>query len=203
MPKLTFYNLSDDKKQTLIDSAKKEFSRAPLSEASISNIIKSAGISRGSFYQYFEDKEDVFFYLLNEQTKQRKSDFLLSLAENNGDLFGSMVTLFTSVLQNEEDSNFLKNSFLNMTHKIENSFAGMISDSDRTENFKKLNALINKDNLNVENDKELYHLLQIVIAVTFRSIVEKFSRDLSFEEALSNYQMEIHLLKKGLCRNEY
>ncbi|MDG5472429.1 TetR family transcriptional regulator [Jeotgalibacillus sp. ET6] len=203
MPKLTFYNLPVDKKQTLVASAKKEFSRAPLSEASISNIIKSAGISRGSFYQYFEDKEDVFFYLLNEQTKQRKSDFILSLSKNNGDLFDSMILLFTSVLKNEEDSNFLKNSFLNMTHKIENSFAGMISDSDRTENFKRLNALINKDNLNVENDKELYHLLQIVIAVTFRSIVEKFSRDLSFEEALSNYQMEIHLLKKGLCRNEY
>ncbi|TDL31871.1 TetR/AcrR family transcriptional regulator [Jeotgalibacillus sp. S-D1] len=202
MPKLTFYNLSEDKKQTLIASAKKEFSRAPLSEASISNIIKSAGISRGSFYQYFEDKEDVFFYLLNEQTKQRKSDFILSLAKNNGDLFDSMITLFTSVLQNEDDSNFLKNAFLNMTHKIENSFAGMINDSDRTENFKKMTALINKDKLNAENDKELYHLLQIVIAVTFHSIVEKFSRDLSFEEALNNYQMEIHLLKKGLCRNE-
>lgn len=202
MPKLTFYNLSDDKKQLLIASANKEFSRAPLSEASISNIIKSAGISRGSFYQYFEDKEDVFFYLLNEHTKQRKSDFIQALAANNGDLFESMITLFTSVLQNEDDSNFLKNAFLNMTHKIESSFAGMISDSDRAENFKKMTAIINKENLNAENDEELYHLMQIVIAVTFHSIVEKFSRDLPFEKALSNYKMEINLLKKGLCRNE-
>ncbi len=58
MPKQTFLSLPEDKQNTLIQSAKKEFSRVPLHEASIANIIKDAGIPRGSFYQYFEDKEN-------------------------------------------------------------------------------------------------------------------------------------------------
>jgi AcrR family transcriptional regulator len=57
MPKPTFFNLSTDKKENLIQAARREFSRAPLHEALISNIVKSAEISRGSFYQYFDDKE--------------------------------------------------------------------------------------------------------------------------------------------------
>ncbi|MFK4998922.1 TetR/AcrR family transcriptional regulator [Bacillus sp. N9] len=38
----------------------------------MANIVKEAGIPRGSFYQYFEDKEDAFFYLLNELTQENK-----------------------------------------------------------------------------------------------------------------------------------
>ncbi|MCU5751761.1 TetR/AcrR family transcriptional regulator, partial [Bacillus cereus] len=70
MPKQTFFNLEREKKELLIQAAMKEFSRVPLFEASISNIIKDAGIPRGSFYQYFEDKEDVFFFLLNDHSKR-------------------------------------------------------------------------------------------------------------------------------------
>ena len=46
-------------------SAKKEFSKSLFKDASINNIIKMANIPRGSFYMYFESKEDIYFYLLN------------------------------------------------------------------------------------------------------------------------------------------
>lgn len=62
MPKETFFHLTDEKKSRIMSAAKKEFSRVPLSEASIARIIKDAEIPRGSFYQYFEDKEDLYFY---------------------------------------------------------------------------------------------------------------------------------------------
>ena len=50
MPTQTFFNLPKDKQQRLLDAAATEFSRAPLKDASINNIIKLAEISRGSFY---------------------------------------------------------------------------------------------------------------------------------------------------------
>ncbi|WP_260842778.1 TetR/AcrR family transcriptional regulator, partial [Staphylococcus epidermidis] len=82
---MTFYNLPDEKRQTLIQALKSEFSRVPLFEASVSNIVKAAGIPRGSFYQYFEDKDDAFFYLLNELAEQEKYNFLSILSMHNGD----------------------------------------------------------------------------------------------------------------------
>ena len=60
MPKQTFFNLPEDKRQTLIEAAEKEFSRVPLMKASISNIIKMAGIHRGCFFLYLEDIEDIY-----------------------------------------------------------------------------------------------------------------------------------------------
>ncbi|MCQ6349569.1 TetR/AcrR family transcriptional regulator, partial [Bacillus cereus] len=94
MPKQTFFNLEREKKELLIQAAMKEFSRVPLFEASISNIIKDAGIPRGSFYQYFEDKEDVFFFLLNDHSKRDNEKFISILKENEGDLFDSYIELY-------------------------------------------------------------------------------------------------------------
>ena len=50
MPKDTFLNLSEDKKNKIINAAKKEFARVPIEEASIKNIVEEAEIARGSFY---------------------------------------------------------------------------------------------------------------------------------------------------------
>jgi AcrR family transcriptional regulator len=71
MPKDTFYNLSDEKRRRIFDAAVKEFSTQRFSEASINQIIKTAEISRGSFYQYFNDKEDIFQYMFDEITKEK------------------------------------------------------------------------------------------------------------------------------------
>src|SRR5699024_12825273 len=65
LPKETFFNLPVEKQNNLIEAAQKEFSRAPLNEASISNILKHAQIQRGIFYHYFSDKEDEFFYFFD------------------------------------------------------------------------------------------------------------------------------------------
>lgn len=65
MPTKTFLNLPDEKKRHLLECAKEEFTRNTLRDASINKIIQDAGIPRGSFYQYFEDKEDIYFYIFN------------------------------------------------------------------------------------------------------------------------------------------
>lgn len=64
MPTDTFFRLPEEKRQRLMDSAWDEFTTVRFSDASINKIIRSAGIPRGSFYQYFTDKDDLFSYLV-------------------------------------------------------------------------------------------------------------------------------------------
>lgn len=71
MPKDTFYNLNEDKKKKIFDAAVKEFSIRRFSDASINQIIKTAGISRGSFYQYFDGKEDLYLYVVKEISRDK------------------------------------------------------------------------------------------------------------------------------------
>ena len=65
MPKQTFFNLPEDKRNALTDIAIDEFGTHDYATASISRIVAKAGIAKGSLYQYFEDKKDLFFYLLD------------------------------------------------------------------------------------------------------------------------------------------
>lgn len=201
MPKLTFYNLPEEKRETLILALKNEFSRVPLYDASISNIVKQAGIPRGSFYQYFEDKDDAFFFILNEFAEEEHYNFLSILEKHRGDLFETFEDFYQRMLEEEEHFHFLKNAFLNMTQKIEKSFSKMISDTNKnSENFRALTAVLDRNHLHVSNEKELFHVLQILTAITFRNLVEAFARELPFEQSLENLRVEMNLVKRGLCR---
>ena len=64
MPKQTFFNLPDEKRTQIMDAAIEEFAEHGLENASTNRIVASSGISKGSFYQYFEDKQDVFDYII-------------------------------------------------------------------------------------------------------------------------------------------
>jgi len=64
VPSETFFRLPEEKRQRLMDAAWEEFTTVRFSDASINKIIRSANIPRGSFYQYFTDKDDLFSYLV-------------------------------------------------------------------------------------------------------------------------------------------
>ena len=64
MPKNTFTNLPDEKKQYIIDTCYDLFINIPYEKITIRDIVKETGISIGSFYKYFEDKEDLYLYLM-------------------------------------------------------------------------------------------------------------------------------------------
>ncbi|NLJ67608.1 MAG: TetR/AcrR family transcriptional regulator, partial [Clostridiales bacterium] len=62
MPKATFFNLPNDKRSLIISATMKEFSNANYDAASINQICKNSNIAKGSFYQYFTDKLDLYVY---------------------------------------------------------------------------------------------------------------------------------------------
>ena len=64
MPTETFFNLPEEKKQRIIEAAIDEFSRYSFHKARVTAIADNAGIAKGSFYQYFEDKKDLYKYLM-------------------------------------------------------------------------------------------------------------------------------------------
>lgn len=64
MPKETFYNLPEEKRERVIEAALEEFGAYPFHQARVTAIAEKAGIAKGSFYQYFEDKKDLYKYLI-------------------------------------------------------------------------------------------------------------------------------------------
>lgn len=56
----TFERLSEEKKDRIMQAARAEFLRNPYEKTSINRILSEAGVPKGSFYQYFDDKSDLF-----------------------------------------------------------------------------------------------------------------------------------------------
>ncbi len=75
MPKQTFFNLPDEKRNQIIAVAIDEFADNDYDNASVSRIVARAGIAKGSLYQYFENKEDLYGYLLG-LLAEAKTQFL-------------------------------------------------------------------------------------------------------------------------------
>lgn len=72
MPKNTFFNLSEEKRSRIIDSAVLEFSEMHYKKVTIDGIVNAAGIPKGSFYQYFENKDDLYTYVFSQIENQKK-----------------------------------------------------------------------------------------------------------------------------------
>lgn len=75
MVKQGFLNLSEAEQQRVLEAALDEFARYDFHSASLNRIIQKAGISKGSMYHYFHNKEDLYLYLL-DQTAEKKKQFM-------------------------------------------------------------------------------------------------------------------------------
>jgi AcrR family transcriptional regulator len=87
MPTERFYNLPKEKKEIIIKAAKDEFIQVPFEKVSINRIIKHAGISRGSFYTYFEDKHDLLAYIFEDAGDNFQCAWESNARKNHGDLW--------------------------------------------------------------------------------------------------------------------
>lgn len=90
MPLETFFNLPDEKRNRLLDVLLEEFADNDYKNVSIGRIADRAGIAKGSFYQYFADKQDCYLYLI-QQGMEEKTTFLRQLPpDGTTDLFGRL-----------------------------------------------------------------------------------------------------------------
>jgi len=85
MPTETYHHLSEEKRLQIERAAIAEFSAKPLQSASINAIVSESGIAKGSFYQYFENIEDLHRHILGIISK-KKIEVISSLPLDSANL---------------------------------------------------------------------------------------------------------------------
>ena len=90
MPKQTFHNLDDEKRTRFLMEAFREFCMHDYQQASISRIVKTLGIAKGSVYQYFDNKADLYLYLY-EITTAKKAEYIQARPMAEGEDFFSWI----------------------------------------------------------------------------------------------------------------
>lgn len=204
MPSRTYLNLSDEKKEKLMNAAKKEFSRVLLSDASINRIIKEADISRGSFYMYFESKEELYAYLLNEYRKSGLKILLESLNRNKGDIIKAYEDLYTVFLERcfeEKEMNFFRNMFQNANLYMENK-TGLcaLKEEEEKELFCEIEKAIDSRKLSKVAKENIKDVLILLFDTTMKNIIPIILMDIKKEDAFRHFQTSLKLIKGGICK---
>lgn len=70
MPTNMFVELSEEKRKKIIGVAIAEFSKYGYENSSTNRIVQDAGISKGSLFKYFKNKDELFFYILDFVTQE-------------------------------------------------------------------------------------------------------------------------------------
>ena len=96
MPKKTFLQLDDTKRNRFLEVAFKEFSTKDYSNASISAVVEELGIAKGSVYQYFKDKKDLYLYLLELAQAVKVSYLQKAIANGYEDFWDLFEKMFAS-----------------------------------------------------------------------------------------------------------
>ena len=97
--------MPEEKRQLIEKEAIHEFAAFGYDKASINRIVEQCQIAKGSFYQYFEDKKDLFLYLII-RVNEKKLKFMSSVFQNpkQHDFFTLIREIFISGLKFAEDN---------------------------------------------------------------------------------------------------
>lgn len=205
MPTKTFLNLPYEKQKNLIDASEREFSKVLYEDASINQIIQDAKISRGSFYTYFNDKEDLYFYILKRYTDQLFCKLLEVIDRNDGDFTRAWEELHHAIVDEylkEEKSPLFKKMFLNMQYKTDKKI-GMKPPKDVIrKSHQEILEHIDYSLYNYQEDEEILDSFSLVMLITISSIVYILINPEEEENEKENYRRRLEIVRYGMIRRE-
>ena len=193
MPTSTYYNLNPIKKERIENAVKKEFSRVPLIDMSVKNIVNDANIARGSFYQYFETREDLIKYILEKEFEKEEVRILKLLGETNKDIFETAYRYLVGMIEMQE-----KNSsyYINIYQYLRETKIFPLKNID----LSNINQYVNTSMLNVNTVEEAYAAIRVIAIITFSKKMEILNNKVSKEKGLKEYKQELDIIKKGLLK---
>ena len=189
MPTQTFLNLPKEKQNKILESAKLEFSNHLYEDASINRIIKNIDMCRGTFYLYFTNKEDLYFYMIGLLKEKMKKTIKKISKENNKDVKKIFISIFDYEIKKK---NLINNIFINFnTNHVEKIMPPEIIN-------KEILNLFDFSKYNV-NDDDIFVVIHILNTMLVQSIGIALKNN-DINKIRNMYIKEIDLILKGIER---
>ena len=203
MIKKTFYNLPYEKRKRITDAVIKEFMERPNEKVSINRIIKTAEISRGSFYQYFDDKVDLIDIITKTMFEESSNKAKEILKLSCGDLFVMYIKMFDyfgdyssqkqtmKIMRNIVDS-FKANDDL-VSEYLKNRFNIALSNNE-------IYLMVDRQNLKFQDNESVKYLIEILTQVLKNAIFDVFVAGSDREEVRERLIKKIDIIKQGAVK---
>lgn len=203
MIKKTFYNLPYEKRKRITDAVIKEFMERPNEKVSINRIIKTAEISRGSFYQYFDDTVDLIEIITKTMFDESSNKAKEILKLSCGDLFVMYIKMFDyfddyssqkqtmKIMRNIVDS-FKANDDL-VSEYLKNRFNIALSNNE-------IYLMVDRQNLKFQDNESVKCLIEILTQVLKNAIFDVFVAGSDREEVRERLIKKIDIIKQGAVK---
>jgi len=161
-------------RQRLMDAALGVFARNGYERATVDEIVREAGFSKGAFYVHFEAKEDIFWAMLEERLAHQQETFRAAL-DINVPVAQNIQTILRSLFALNQDDPLWSALFMEfVAHasrngKMRDKLAGMYR-SWRAFAVEVLNA--GREAGLVRKDLDAEFLASVIIAVIEGSIMQ-------------------------------
>lgn len=199
MPTITFERLSEDKKRLIEKAAIKEFSNYTYSDISINRIIHDIDMPRGSFYLYFENKEDLYLYVMDKYVTVYIESFALFVKKNNGDIILSFEYALNRVIdycQNGESAMLVTKFLRGLTHRI----SAKTKEMNNKYIIDSVISNINKDYIkDCWNDK-LFFIVDILANTLVHSLIEYLVMNIDIEKIRKKYYEQLKMIRNGVYK---
>lgn len=87
----TFNNLTEERQQEIITVCLEEFALNDYQSASLSTIVSKLEIAKGSFYRYFENKQELYYFLLDHCIQKRLENDKENISAKPSEFFELML----------------------------------------------------------------------------------------------------------------
>lgn len=199
MPKETFYHLKTEKREKVEKAIENEFGRTTLEKASISKIIEEAQIPRGSFYQYFEDKEDAIKYIMKKYILLEKETMKRILLQTRGNIFEATLKNF-DYMALELEGNPKITLYKNIMQELKKNNINLLNSIEEEKSIEEIHGLIDTSILNIKEENELKDMIKIISIVTRTANINVCSGNISIQEARDELEKQIDILKRGMAK---
>ncbi|KLO20957.1 TetR/AcrR family transcriptional regulator [Marinitoga sp. 1155] len=207
MPKKTFFNLPEKKRKKIIDVAIKEFSIYSFSKSSVNRIVKNSKISKGSFYQYFENKKDLYKYIIDliAETKLKYLNDIVNKNIDKMDIFSLMKNMADVSLKFIKDfPEFAQIGylFLNEDEQFIEEITGNLNNKGEKMIFSLLKQAQERGEIYENIDLKFTSFLILNLNNSILEYVKKHKTDLSWDEMADLSNQIIFIFENGIKKKE-
>lgn len=213
MPTERFYRLPEAKQRTIYEAARNEFARVPYEEVSINQIVRSANISRGSFYTYFENKEDAMEYVMQENFLQMRKICEEALDRNGGEYLGMLKTLFEYLIDKMQSTKevmaIVENAFGRKERddfpQYMEGILGLEEKKGRGEKESDRNWLVHKMNCNkmrVQTPEEVHSMIVLGENALYSSLRQYYLYPEKAKDIRELFEAKLDIISHGAYRRQ-
>jgi AcrR family transcriptional regulator len=201
MPKKEFFNLDISKQQIIVDAARKEFTSMLYEDASINMIVKEANISRGSFYCYFENKKDIYLYIMGGEIRRMVDTLVIADDKGKIDIFAASLKLYDQVMvfyNNDDNKELIKNIMCNMKMEFEKESLVL----PITDILGGLRRRVSLEKVSYSNDEELFAITGMIIHSIVEAVFQAVFKKMDCNIVRKELQFKLKVLEKGVRKDD-